>query len=835
MLSALLLGGAGPAFPLTSWLIDTLGLAVLAIYLPRLRWRELDGLMRAALLLVAAMALLCLAQVVPLPAAIWRALPGHALAAQVRDTAQSGGWNAWSLAPDRTLSALAALAAPAAALVLAARTPPAARRRLLRPVLVVAALSAAFAVLQVATGPNSAPVLFGTAHRGFGVGLFVNRNHFALFLLIALVIAALPGVLPRLERAQDRKIAQWGLRAGAFVLLTLGVLATLSRTGVFLLPVALASAILISQRARVRPLVLLAGAGAAALFALVLRTAAPVAALLERFATVAEDKRFEYWGNTALAVRESLPLGTGLGSFTYVYPTYEPLGQVRFEVVNHAHSDLLELALEGGVPALLLLAGWLVVIALAIRHARKRAQDRYERLLPLVVAVATGLALAASATDYPLRMRTISVVLALLVGLVLPSSVGDAERSPADVPLARRALIGAPLAVVALYLLANQWALQLAILGAAPPAARLAPWSADILSAAATGYEIKGDASASSDAARKALRIAPLDAASVRAEGLAALELGRRQEGAALMSLGARLGWRDRVTQLWLIEQAIAANASGFAVQRIDALLRQGVFGEQLLPYLPRFLQTADGRDALAEQLSDSPGWRAAFLYGVARDRAWTMPQLLDLLSKMRTAGAAANSSETALIRASLADAGRFDDSRRVWLASGGAGLIGDPQFEEAQGEVPGWSGPYVWRAPALPGVRVDVSAPPRPDKGNAVAITSEGVGQGTALAQTLALGPGRYTLELHGSGENPGLVRSLDVAIVCHGAGGRTVGMPSPISLAWQATPNGWQMARGGFEVAAGCAGQDITIGIRQSGGRSYTVWLDGVSIRAG
>lgn len=835
VLAALLLGGAGIASPLAHWFIVMLGLCVLARGISAISWAQLDRGARLVAWVLLASAMLCVLQALPLPQAIWAKLPGHGLAAQIAEAAGGGGWRAWSLSPDRTLDALTALVPIAAGLLIAAQASAEQRREILRLVLIFALLSAALAIIQVAAGPGSAPMLFGSRHRGLGVGFFVNRNHFALFMLFAMLIAALPGIAAPAAKSEDAKATEWAMRVGALALLSLGVLSTLSRAGIFLYPVALASSVLLARQTRLKLPLLFGGVAVASLLALALRAAPPVQAILARYATAAEDLRFQYWSNTLLALRDSMPFGTGLGTFTLVYPTYEPLFEVRPDVVNHAHSDVLELLLEGGLPGLALLIAWLAAVVLLAVRARKAGKSRRERLLPFVVVIATLLTLAASLVDYPVRMNTIAVTLALLVGMLLPvGAVPSTSAVAAPQGGYRRWAWALPLLAVAALVTSSQWGLQLIRSGQQPSAAAIAPWFSPVQSAAATYYQLRAEPEASSRVARRALFVSPLDPAALRAEGMAALALDRREQGARLMSLGALLGWRDGLIQVWLLEQALAAGANDFAIQRIDALMRQDKFGEELLPILPSLLRDEPARAALAEQLSFQPHWRVPFFNQVARDTTWSLPQLLDLTSRLAQARKPATPAETALIRAALANQGRYADVRRVWRAIGQSALIGDGTFDAQPGALPRWAGPYAWYAPALAGVRVDAAQAEITRKGHALAITSDGLAQGVALSQIVALTPGRYALTLAASAEDANALRQVSVALGCRFDENDPRTFPITVPLSWSANADGWQRAAGRFDIPANCPGQVIAVSIPQAGGRPFSIWIDDVSIRS-
>ncbi|KOR27926.1 hypothetical protein TI04_12215, partial [Achromatium sp. WMS2] len=59
--------------------------------------------------------------------------------------------------------------------------------------------------------------------------------------------------------------------------------------------------------------------------------------------------------NTLDVIGRFFPLGSGPGTFPYVYPAFQTLqlGQVR---INSAHNDFLEATFEQGLPAIILIA-----------------------------------------------------------------------------------------------------------------------------------------------------------------------------------------------------------------------------------------------------------------------------------------------------------------------------------------------------------------------------------------------------------------------------------------------------------------------------------------------
>jgi O-antigen ligase len=95
--------------------------------------------------------------------------------------------------------------------------------------------------------------------------------------------------------------------------------------------------------------------------------------------------------------------GSGFGSFDILYQTYEPTELLMVAYFNQAHNDWLQLVIEGGLPACLLLAG-LVIWAVFAIIGIKRNHDLPKANIQTIFWIATFLVIgAASVTDYPLR------------------------------------------------------------------------------------------------------------------------------------------------------------------------------------------------------------------------------------------------------------------------------------------------------------------------------------------------------------------------------------------------------------------------------------------------
>lgn len=112
------------------------------------------------------------------------------------------------------------------------------------------------------------------------------------------------------------------------------------------------------------------------------------------------------------------PLGSGFGTFDTAFRAVEPDRLLAPGYFNNAHNDLIELAITGGVPSVLLLlalCGWLG------KRAVTAFGRRTERSASLVVTQGSlaflTIILLASLSDYPLRTPLLAGMFGLVAAL----------------------------------------------------------------------------------------------------------------------------------------------------------------------------------------------------------------------------------------------------------------------------------------------------------------------------------------------------------------------------------------------------------------------------------
>ena len=401
------LGGGGVAYGLRNLAVQLAALAVLAANRDAVLRFVRNG-PRALVWLVGASLALPLLQLVPLPAALWQALPGRGVVAESFALAGLGAdrWFSFSLDPMRTLVAFCGTLAPAAIIAVGSTLDPARVLRLAGLAAILAFGALVLGIAQLASA-NDALLLYPVSPKpDLLYATFANRNSTALFFVLAVLLAGMaPGPC-------------WARVAG-MALLALGALLTQSRSGVALLGGALVAVMLLGiwqyRSSSLRSLRMGMAAGGAALLALLLVLAGTdrLADSIARLGDTATD-RGEVWEDSLYAARQYAPLGSGMGTFDEVFQLHESLEYVSPRRAGRAHNDWLEIAIEGSVPALALALAWLAWCALASLRGGGDAM-RIPRLLAGV-----GLACIAlqSMLDYPLRNQTLLCMAALLVAVL---------------------------------------------------------------------------------------------------------------------------------------------------------------------------------------------------------------------------------------------------------------------------------------------------------------------------------------------------------------------------------------------------------------------------------
>lgn len=264
-------------------------------------------------------------------------------------------------------------------------------------------------------------------------GSFVNPDHLALFLVLAVAVTFAAGWwgLRRqtYEDELDRRLLYVAPPTLLFVMLFVGLAFTGSRAGLAVAAVTLLSqaALLAHHYRRKRLLVIGVGAVSAGLAAI------SFFGFQAGFGRWLDTSAYELaWNARLVAYRTTLGLwtefpwlGTGLGTFRQALPLAQ--GPELAGTWTHAHNDYLELLLTTGIVGLPIMAygvARLIVRLVEVLRSGRRSEDRAGALAALGAVVGAGLM---ALVDFGLTTPANALCLTVICGLAAGSSVRAPE------------------------------------------------------------------------------------------------------------------------------------------------------------------------------------------------------------------------------------------------------------------------------------------------------------------------------------------------------------------------------------------------------------------------
>jgi len=437
LLACLILGGSAQGI----WQNTLLQLAGLGI----IAWAAATGdepLPKSAqalmLILIAAFVVVVL-QLIPLPTSLW----AHGLRMRIAEGYSLLGRPVpslpLSLTPYASLSTLLAIIPPLAVFCAILRLGAFRASWLAAALLAGAVAGITLGALQVvAPGAASPWYLYHETNRGVAVGFFANANHMA-----DLLVCGLPFIAALAAGGRSRNIQRYSalliILAGAALLLVVGIALNGSLAGYTLAVPAIAASILIvapAQRSVRLPVAIIAGLALVAAVAAMASTSIGSSRIGQE-ASGSVESRQEILKTTGRAIRDTMPFGSGLGSFVKVYPLYESADHVTPEYVVHAHNDYAELTLELGLAGVLLIGVFLAWWTAAARAGwRTGGGGPYAR----AASIASAVILVHSVVDFPLRTAAISATFAMCLALLINRRPVQ-RQDPADLRPARHLVV----------------------------------------------------------------------------------------------------------------------------------------------------------------------------------------------------------------------------------------------------------------------------------------------------------------------------------------------------------------------------------------------------------
>jgi len=298
------------------------------------------------------------------------------------------------------------------------------RRRLAVTIVAVGFVMTLVGLVQSAAGTTRIYGLFQPRWDWAVYGPYVNRNHFAGYMVMAipLSLAFAAEALERLRRSWNRRPRGWlalGDREGnaairrsaEAIVLMVGLLASQSRGGLMAFALS-ASLFPLAFRRRRQALIVIA-------FLAFLGVAwVGLEGVMRGFESRGiQSSRLDLWAD-ALRMAPRFPLlGAGLNGFGLIYPTFQRLW--RGEWFGEAHNEYLQALLDMGLPgAALVLALVARLLAAAVRGAQRSALDA--GLLGGVVA-----SCAHAVVDFNWQIPANAATFVALAGAVMGGPAGS--------------------------------------------------------------------------------------------------------------------------------------------------------------------------------------------------------------------------------------------------------------------------------------------------------------------------------------------------------------------------------------------------------------------------
>lgn len=263
-------------------------------------------------------------------------------------------------------------------------------------------------------------------------GPFVNRNHFAGWMILALSLGTgfflgnLATTGRRIKPAWRERVLWLGSKEASSILITGTVLVvmaislvwTLSRSGIAgailsLLILSITSIVRMRSRGR-RGL-------AASCIALAIGTAVAWKGVDTLFAwyenTHTLEWRFALWHDSLAPLRDFFLLGSGLNTYGAVMLLYPQTDLTQH--AQQAHNDYLQLAIEGG---LLVIIPWSISAGMIIRRIVQRLRQQQDEMTWWIrlgaVAGICGIAVQ-EITDFSLQIPGVAVLFAVVVAIAI--------------------------------------------------------------------------------------------------------------------------------------------------------------------------------------------------------------------------------------------------------------------------------------------------------------------------------------------------------------------------------------------------------------------------------
>lgn len=279
--------------------------------------------------------------------------------------------------------------------------------RVIRALIVFGFILAIFAIVQHATWNGKIYWFKKPIHENaMPFGPYVNKSHFAGF--IGMIIPLALGISLWSGRIEKKLIF-----AFLGIIMAIALFFSLSRGGIvsFLAGMIVFSVLILAKGMSKKRLIPIA------VFALILGAYLlflGVSPIVTRFAQseATIQQRLAAWMGTLLAFKDYAVLGSGFGTFQYIFKIYQPDGLYLYW--DYAHNDYLELLLELGIVGIVVVAFFLLVVLRTIVRTEWHGRELYLRaaFLSSISTIAVH-----STVDFNFHIPSNALLFFLILGL----------------------------------------------------------------------------------------------------------------------------------------------------------------------------------------------------------------------------------------------------------------------------------------------------------------------------------------------------------------------------------------------------------------------------------
>jgi O-antigen ligase len=160
--------------------------------------------------------------------------------------------------------------------------------------------------------------------------------------------------------------------------------------------------------------------------------------LLSRLGRIAsqgliDEGRLSVYGLSWQAIKERPLLGAGIGTFADLFPAFRSNDLTTWGVWDYAHSTILEIAFEMGIPVAVLIAIGAIASMTILLRAAAKSESGDRSMLAAIAGIAT-LSYLHSMIDFSLQIPGYSIVFGILLGCGLARALTTKtqRRSPGN-------------------------------------------------------------------------------------------------------------------------------------------------------------------------------------------------------------------------------------------------------------------------------------------------------------------------------------------------------------------------------------------------------------------